>query len=324
VTSVFKSNAPQTNIYIALLAICVKFNVLLQSSTPLFNNLDGILYKSLLQFLQSLVGKQSILFSLLAVLLVIVQAISFNRIVNNLRLHKQPNFLTGMVYVLLTSFFEEWQLFSAPLVVNTIMILVWARLSALNNSIRPKAEIFNLGLLIGLCSFIYFPSFTFLLLIIAGITLSRPFRLQEWIIGFLGVITPIYFLVSYYYLVGKTDSYKFPGFRLSYPRLMGNEAYFVAILFIVLMLALGIYFVNRNMRRLLIQTRKHWQLMFFYLFVALLVPFVNATTSFAYFVLLAVPLSAIIATTYFYVQKKLVAALFFWAAIGIIVAVNYF
>jgi hypothetical protein len=324
VTSIFKSNAPQTNFFIVLLALCLKINAIVKGSAALYNKLDGVLYKRLIELMQSWVGNTSILFSLLAITLIIVQAISFNSIVNNLRLHKQPNYLTGMVYVIITSFFTEWQLFSAPLIVNTIMILVWARLSTLSNSSKPKAEIFNLGLLIGLCSFIYFPSFTFLLLIISGITLSRPFRLQEWIIGLLGVITPIYFLVAYLYLVGHTENYHFPGFKISYPKFNGDEAYFIAILFLLLMVSLGMYFINSNMRRLLIQTRKHWQLMYFYLIVALIVPFVNATTSFAYFILLAVPLSAIISSTYFYVQKKIIASILFWLAIGIVIFVNYF
>lgn len=323
-TGIFKANNPSGNALLFIYAIVLKLPMFLHVRMPQLQPLDGVFYKSILQVLAPVAKGLPYIYSLVTFLLLFTQAISFNKIVNNQRLHKQTNYLTGMSYLLVTSLFSEWFNLSAPLIVNTFFIWIWGRLCGLYSNQHAKATIFNIGMATGLAAFIYFPSVTFLLLIMAGIAVARPFRLQEWLIGLMGIITPIYFFASYLFLTGNMSSFYFPGFHLSYPHFFGNKWAYAALIIVSLSIAIGIYFVNTNMRRQVVQTRKSWQLLFLYIIVAALVPFLNAGINFSYWILLAVPISPLIAAAFYYPEKRAFPMTLHWAMFAVYVAVGFF
>ena len=59
-----------------------------------------------------------------------------------------------------------------------------------------KKNIFNIGLLSGLSILIFFPTFLFVFVVLFGLLIFRPFRIQEWFIVILGIITPFYFVFA--------------------------------------------------------------------------------------------------------------------------------
>ncbi len=292
--------------------------------SPQLQVMDGIFYKNFLTLLQPLAKGIPAIYGIVTFILLVAQAIGLNKIVNNLRLHKQNNYLTGMSYLLLTSLFSEWFSLSAPLIVNTFLIWIWGKLCTLYNNPSPKAAIFNIGMATGLAAFIYFPSLTFLLLIMVGFAVARPFKLQEWLMGLIGIATPVYLFASYLYLTNNISSFHFPGFNFSFPRFFGNWWAYAALVAIIIAVALGIYFININMRRQVVQTRKSWQLLFLYLAVAAFVPFVNTGLNFTYWILLTAPIAPIIAATFFYPQKRIFPQLLHWSMFTIYVAVGFF
>lgn len=322
-TGIFKANNPSGNAILFLYAIVLKLPLFLHLRAPELQPLDGVLYKSLLHALVPIANVFSGTYAVLIFLLLFVQAIGFNKIVNDQRLHKQNNYLTGMSYLLITSLFGDWFSLSAPLIVNTLMIWIWSRLCSLYNNPAAKSVIFNIGLVTGIAAFIYFPSIVFLVLIVVGIAIARPFKLQEWITVLIGMITPIYLYAAYLFLTDKVNVYRFPGFHFSVPHFFGNKWAYVALFSIFIAIIIGIYFVNANMRRQVVQTRKSWQLLFLYFAVAALVPFINASINFSYWILLAVPASPIIAAAFFYPQKKAVPLILHWAMFAIFITIGF-
>ena len=323
-TGIFKANNPSGNALLFGYAILVKLPMFLHYSPPQLQVMDGIFYKNILQLLQPVATGFASIYSIFTFILLFIQAITINKIAGNLKLHRQPNYLTGMSYLLVTSLFSEWFSLSAPLIVNTFLIWIWGKLCTLYNNPSPKATIFNIGIVTGLAAFIYFPSLTFLLLIMVGITIARPFKLQEWLMGLIGIITPVYFFASYLYLTDKISTFHFPGFHLSYPHFFGNRWAYAALVLVTLITAMGIYFINEHINRQVVQTRKSWQLLFLYLIVAVFVPFVNTGLNFTYWILLTAPVAPVIAAAFFYPQKKLVPQLLHWSMFVIYVAVGFF
>ncbi len=323
-TGIFKVNNPSGNAILFGYAILVKLPIFLHYSAPQLQVTDGIFYQNIVLSLQPIAKGFSSIYSIFTFVLLFIQAISINKIAANLKLHRQTNYLTGMSYLLVTSLFSEWFSLSAPLIVNTFLIWIWGKLCTLYNNPSPKATIFNIGLVTGLAAFIYFPSLTFLLLIMVGITIARPFLLQEWLMGLIGIITPVYFFASYLYLTNNVSGFHFPGFHLSYPHFFGNRWAYAALVLVAIATAIGIFFINTNMRRQVVQTRKSWQLLFLYLTVAVFVPFVNTGLNFTYWILLTAPVAPIIAAAFFYPQKKLLPQLLHWGIFAIYVAVGFF
>ena len=323
-TGIFKANNPSGNAILFGYAILLKLPLFLHYSAPQLQVMDGVFYKDILHLLEPVSKGFPSIYNIFTFALIFLQAISINKIASTLKLHRQSNYLSGMAYLLITSLFSEWFSLSAPLIVNTFLIWIWGKLCTLYNNPSPKATIFNIGLVTGLAAFIYFPSLTFLLLIMVGITIARPFRLQEWLMGLVGILTPVYFFASYFYLTDQVTSFHFPGFHLSYPHFFGNRWAYAALVMVLVATSIGIFFINTNMRRQVVQTRKSWQLLFLYLTVAVFVPFVNTGLNFTYWILLTAPVAPIIAAAFFYPQKKLLPQLLHWAMFAIYVAVGFF
>ncbi len=286
--------------------------------------IDGFLYKEILKALKPIGTGLPFIYPLIAFGLLYTQAIYFNKLVNDQRIMQRPNYLTGMSYLLITSLFVEWNLLSSPLIINSFLVWVWAKMSGLHTDPKPKAALFNIGIAIGICTFFYFPSLAFAALIIFGLALTRAFRLAEWVMALLGIITPYYFLLAYVFLTDKWQGYKLPPFAVINP-VFDQSKWALAAIFIVIASAMvGVFYIQQNFRRQLIQVRKSWNLIFLYLIVAFFVPFVNATHTFEYWILCAVPLSALVAATFLYPPKGWFPAALHWLLVALVIMISYF
>jgi hypothetical protein len=73
---------------------------------------------------------------------------------------------------------------------------------------------------------------------------------------------------------------------------------------------------------MLIQVRKSWSLMLIYLLITLLIPFINFSSTFEYWILCALPFAAFHGYTFFYAQKKWLPAALHWVMVVFILALN--
>jgi hypothetical protein len=325
VTGTFKANNPYNTFLLLVYGLLLKLPMFLHPTIPLPQQTDGFLYKALLIQLTKTVGTTiPFIYPFISFLLLYTQAVTFNKLANDQRLMQKPNYLTGMAYLLITSLFKEWNILSAPLIVNTLLIWIWANMSGLNNDKNAKSTLFNLGIGIGIATFFYFPSIAFAILIIVGLTITRPFKLAEWMVALLGIITPYYFLLAYVFLTDKWKGYKFPGFAVSLPKFYESRWALAAIIIVLVATVIGLFFIQQNFRRQLVQTRKSWNLVFLYFLVAVFIPFINATHSFQYWILCAIPLSAFVGSAFLYPAKRWFPQLLHWLMVAFVIAFSYF
>lgn len=322
-TGIFKANNPTNAFVLFVYGIVLKMPAFLHPVIPQPQQIDGFLYKALLRWLQPFGSTVPAIYPFITYLLLYTQAITFNRLVTNQRLLQKPGYLTGMAYLLITSLFTDWGTLSSPLIINTLLLWVWARMSNLHNEGNVKTTLFNIGAAIGIGTFFYFPSIAFVLLIIVGLAITRSFKPAEWLIALLGIVTPYYFLLSYAFLTDKLKGYRPPGVAVSLPGFANNKWQYIAIGIVLFLALTGLFFVQQNLRRQLIQTRKSWNLLFIYLLVALFVPFINATHSFGYWILGAIPLSAVAACTFAYPVRRWIPLVLHWGIVAFIAVLWY-
>lgn len=239
-------------------------------------------------------------------------------------LERKPNYLAAMSYLLITSLFVEWSVLSAPLIINTLLIWVLSKLCNLYNNPNAKTSLFNIGMITGMASLFYFPSIAFSLLIIVGIVITRPFKLPEWVIAFLGILTPYYFLAAWIVLTNRWKDYRFPGVAVTFPKFIETTWAYIAIIFVLFTIAIGIGFIQNNMRRLVVQSRKSWSLIYLYLLVAIFVPFLNAAHSFDYWILTAVPSAAFAAGAFLFPERKWFGFFIHWSLVALTIVSGYF
>lgn len=323
-TGTFKANNSYNNFLLLLYGLLLKLPMFLHPYVPEAQQVDGFLYRAVLSAIKPVSAHFSLIFPVITFILLFSQAVYFNKLVNDLRIMQRPHYLTGMSYLLITSLFTEWNVLSSPLIINSILIWVWSKMSGLYSDPNPKTSLFNIGIAIGIGTFFYFPSIAFSALIIFGLAITRPFKLAEWLMALLGIITPYYFLLALVFLTDKWKGYKFPGFAVTAPLFDQSTWAYLAIGIVVISFIIGIFYIQQNFRRQLIQARKTWNLTFLYLPVAVFVPFVNATHSFEYWILCAVPLSAFVAATFLYPAKKWFPTLLHWLMVAFVIVINYF
>ena len=323
-TGTFKANNPYNTFLMLIYGILLKLPMFLHPKVPQEQMIDGFLYRVLLKWLQPIAGGFPVIYAVIAFLLLYTQAVSFNKMVNELRLMQKPNYLTGMSYLLVTSLFTEWNMLSSPLIINTLLIWVWARMSSLHNDNSPKTTLFNIGIAIGVSTFFYFPSIAFVALVIFGLAIIRPFKLSEWVIALMGIITPYYFLLAWFFLSDKWKQYHCPGIAFTSPKFNQNNWSYIAIIIVILTSITGFFYVQQNFRRQLIQARKSWNLIFLYLVAAVLIPFINATHTFEYWILCAVPLSALLGAAFLYPGKKVFPLIVHWLMVAFVIVISYF
>jgi hypothetical protein len=324
VTGVFKSNNPYNTFLLLIYGLLLKLPMFFHPVVPSSQQTDGFLFKAMLVQLSAVGKNLPVIYSLITFLLLFTQAITFNRLVNDLRLMQKPNYLTAMSYLLITSLFSEWNVLSAPLIINSLLIWVWSRMSRLHNEHNPKTSLFNIGIGIGLSSFFYFPSLAFAALIVFGLLITRAFRFSEWMVALLGIITPYYFLLAYVFLTDKWKGYHFPGVSVTLPHFYESKWATAAIVIVLFTCIIGFFHIQQNFRRQLVQARKSWNLIFLFLLIALFIPFINATHSFVYWILCAVPFSIIAAAGFLYPTKKWFPLILHWLMVGFVIAFSYF
>ena len=323
-TGTFKANNPYNTFLLLVYGILLKLPMFLHIVKPRPQQTDGFLFKELLLQLTAVGNSVPVVYPFIAFLLLYTQAVTFNQLANGQRLMQKPNYLTAMAYLLITSLFKEWNVLSAPLIVNSLLIWVWARMSALSHTKIVTATLFNIGIAIGVATFFYFPSIAFAALIIFGLVVTRPFKLEEWLVSLLGIITPYYFLLSYIFLTDKWKGYHLPGIAISLPKFYESRWALVAIIIVLFTTVIGLFFIRKNFLRQLVQTRKSWNLVFLYFVVAVFIPFINATHSFEYWILCAVPLSAFMACTFLYPEKRWFPQVLHWLIVAFVIAFSYF
>jgi hypothetical protein len=228
-----------------------------------------------------------------------------------------------MSFLLITSLFKDWNVLSSALIVNTFILFIYGLITQLQNTSTPKTILFNIGMLIGLSNFIYTFSFTFLLLAIIGLITYRAFKLHEYIILIVGYLLPYYCLFSYQYL---SDSFDIHNFKLlvsmHLPKFANAKWVLVSVIIIGILSLLGLYMVQDQNRKMNIQVRKSWGLMFFYFCISLCIPFFSA--DFGYWVLCLIPASAFIGAAFLYLLHPQIKIALHWLVFALAIYISYF
>lgn len=320
---IFKANNPLNTFLIFIYGFLLKLEWFFHPHIPVVQKTDGFLFREILGKLENTGNQFPLLYPAITYLLLFTQAITFNKLMNDQKMMQRANYLPAMSYLLITSMFSEWNILTAPLVINTLLIWVWARMSTLYSNTNPKTTLFNIGMMIGISTFFYFPSLAFVLLIVFALIVSRPFILAEWVVSILGIITPYYFLFSYLFLTDKLKGYRLPQFEISYPKFHQNYWELAGICLVILAFLIGGYFVQANFRKQLVQVRKRWSLLLLYLFVAVFVPFINATHTFEYWILTAIPLAAYVGSGFLYPVKRWLPLVLHWLMVLVVLIISY-
>jgi hypothetical protein len=317
----FRQKNPGYILLLVVYALALKFPMFLHPVAPALHPEDNYLYRLILKALDSMLHQNALAYSILTFLILLSQALLFNRICNHEKVLPKPNFLPGMSYLLITSLLADWSHFSAPLLINSIMIWNWYRMMELYNTHRPGTAIFGIGVWTGIVSLLYIPAVAFLLLVLFGLITMRPFRIREWVIGLLGFTFPYYFLFLFLYLTGHWHWKEVvPHIVFIVPSQPASIWIAMGIFWLVVPFIIGGFFTQRHLSKFLIQIRKAWSLALLFLMVGVVVILLNEVNSYEKWAILAPPFAAFHAAAYYYPRKTAGPEILHWLIVAYIVA----
>lgn len=285
---------------------------------------DEDLFHYLVSMVNSTGTNSAVLFSMLSIALLFAQAFMVNYMVNEYRMTTRPSFFPAMAYLLITSLLPEWNYLSSPLVACTLIIWAFIKVFRLYNLSSTKGEVFNIGLIIGLSSYIYFPAAAFVICLLFGILILIPFRPNEIILFLMGFLTPYYFYGAYLFLNDQLSFASFlPHISVQVPVVKSSIFLAVATVLLAVPFLIGGYFIQAHMHKMLIQVRKNWSILLLYILLAFFIPFINTYTSFNNWVLIAAPFAAFHANAYYYPAKKWLPVVLFTLTVAFIFFQQY-
>lgn len=320
----FRSGNPLTVLLLFLYMLFIKFFYLLHPVTFLADGSEGLLYTWLTGWLSGMVGPSPLFFTFLALMLLFVQALLLTRIVNSHRLFAKDTYLTAMCYLLLTSLLQSWNVFSPALIVNTVMLWIFASVTDLymRNSARDVS--FNMGFALGICGLFYFPSVLFVALLFLSLGIMRAFRLAEWIIGLLGILCPFYLLGTWLFLTDRWELIsELVNIRVNLPVITDYKVW-GAMIWGMLFFVVGWLLLQRTFKKMLIQGRKIWATVVIYALVAMLLPVFSGHFSATYWVLAVMPVSLFAANVFWSISNNAVANAIHILTLVYVIIMQYF
>lgn len=322
---IFKQKNPANLFILFAVGILIKLPMFMGPHGPVVHSSDGALYTAILKFLNPVGKSFLLLYPLLTYALLFMQAVILTSFINIQRMTNKSTYLPGLAYILITSLLPEWNVFSAPLLVNSILIFVLSALFGIYNRQNVRGAIFNIGLALGIAGFLFVSSLTFIVWVWLAMAVMRPFRINEWLICLLGITTPFYFYAIYLVINGQWSWDNFlPTITIGLPSLK-QSAWLAGSVFLVMVPFLaGGYYVQENLRRMLINVRKGWSLLLLFLLTALLLPFINSSDTFENWIMGMVPLAAFHGCAYLYSTWRPFPYIIFWITVGFIVAYQYY
>lgn len=316
--ALFRQKSPGNVVILLLFGLGLKLPLFLSPKWIVVPQQDGWLYVQLIKVFSSAQG--GLLAGVLAFLLLYIQALMVNHVVNEYRMTGRQTFLPGMAFLLITSLVPDWSCLSAPLIASTLVVWAFSKLFELYNTTAANTRIYNIGFFLGLASFFYFPSLAFALCLFIGAAILRPFRVNEVFLLFMGILTPFYFFAAYLFLTDQLSvKALFPVVRIAVP--VGRPSYWMlsSIIVLVIPFLMGGFYIQTQLRKMLIQARKNWSVLLLYVLLAVLIPFINNDGTYTAWVTTAAPVAAFHACAYLYPERKWVTnALFIIVVLFII------
>ncbi len=290
----FKNNTPFTVIILFIFTLIVKIKVLLHPIAP--NQIaNHFLYNYLLKLLHYVLGNGPFAFTLLAIVLLFMQAIYLNSVTIRHKLFPKQTYIAAYVYLLLTSVYPRFSFFSEGILVNWLLIGAMDIMFGFSKNTQPRKLIYNAAMLFAVAAMFQFSMVGFFLLLIVGLLLFRTFNAGEWSVGLLGYLTPFYFLASIFFLADKLYLFRnWPHIGFSLQQIDQPLYFVITVVSLLLMLFSGLIAMRNNVPMTNIYIRRDWIAISFYLITSIMVAFITDYYITSAWLIVLPPLSIII------------------------------
>lgn len=314
----FKDKSDFNLIFLLLLSVAVHFHVWMQPPIIIANESDGLLSYLLLHYIQPL---PPLLLIVLFHTIILSQAIRLNIFLSNFKMFQQISYIPAFTYIILTAMFPYWDVISAGLIANSLVIWILVKLLRLYEQSQPKTLEFNIGLIVGISIILHEPIAILIAVVLFALLIIRPFKLAEWLVLIMGILLPFYFIFTYVFLTGNINDFRqfLPKLDWKNPLVQPSFNIILALIVMGVQLLAGFFYWNEQQTRFIIQVRKYWGVLFLLLILTFFQPILFSVQGLYASAIAIAPLASFISFAYATPKRLLIPNLLFWAGAAVIV-----
>ena len=314
----FKDRSDLNLIFLLLLSVAVHFHVWMHPPLIIANESDGLLSYFLLHFIQPL---SPLVLIVLFHTIILSQAIRLNILLSNFKMFQQISYVPAFAYIILTAMFPYWDVISAGLIANSLVIWILVKLLRLYDQGQPKTLEFNIGLIVGISIILHEPIAILIAVVLFALLIIRPFKLAEWLVLIMGILLPFYFIFTYVFLTGNIADFRhfLPKLDWKNPLVQPSFNVILALIVMGVQLIAGFFYWNEQQARFIIQVRKYWGVLFLLLILTFFQPILFSVQGLYASAIVLAPLASFISFAYATPKRLLIPNFLFWAGAAVIV-----
>jgi hypothetical protein len=242
-----------------------------------------------------------------ATIITVIQAIIFNRLVNNYNLLGRPSFLPALMYVTISSILIPFIVLSPALICNFLLLWLISKFLTVYRQDEARSVMYDSGLIIGVGTLIYFPFIGMIVMLWIALIIFRAFDWREWVSGIAGFFTVYLFLGVAYYLndsFGQFASLKVP-LAAAFPSIFKVNIYdYIVLAPILATLVLGFFSLQQKLSRSSVHIRKSYLIIFIIFIFILLSFYLKPEYHIYHFVLTTAPVAVFMAHYFMNASKR--------------------
>lgn len=320
--SFFRQNLFFNSLLLLPYTIIVRIHSLIYPESYASSEIEGWFNWTLFEWLKNVPVIQSIL----AILLIFLQAVTINYIVNRHRLTLRPNLFPGVFYILLVSLSKESLYLNPVLFANVFFLLAVVNLFKTYRVAQVSTSIFNSAFFIGIASLFYMPTLLYLLPCFIALFMLRSFRVKERMQYLLGAVTALFLAFSIFFYFGLYHSFLQPYFNsnIALPQISDIQLKALIPTGLVLLAMIAVitnYYSLRKKKS--IQSQRKIDILYWFLFFSpIMLLFWYRIDSWS-LLLISMPLSILIGMMLYRVKNQLIAELIHFVALAVIFTIHF-
>ena len=303
---IFKQNDISSAFGLVIMTILLKLKFILHP--PALADLGSFQRGFLFSFpaLAELYHQRPALYVIVSVLVLLSFAIYLNIVVNREKLLVKKTYLPAFCFILLSSFSPLLNIISMAGIANIILFIAFSKTLQLYHLSKPRRACFDIGLLVTIAGFFYFPALLFILLFLIILLLLRAFVIEEVLAYLLGILTPVYLCLSIVYLTGYWPHlHEIAFLHLTPPiRTMSIIPLILTSVISITMLVYSLFLLNLAGIKNTMAVRKKWNGVVIYLFFAMLCGIFSAMFPGIPWVITITPISILLCQTFLNNNEK--------------------
>jgi hypothetical protein len=308
---VFKSNHPGSLLLLPIIGLLFWSFIFFTHSPALPIDQPQLLYSYISDFFPS----NAKINGLIAVVLIILEALYLNYILSKQELFVKNNHLPALLYMVLFLAFPVMITISPVLISNFFLLVLLDKVLTSYKRDRANENFFDAALVISISSLFYFPTIVFLPFVFIAIGLMRSVSLREFFVTLAGFVVPYLFVFIYHFYIDSNDAFfskNFPFNFIGHFSIKGLQPGYYYVFYVIsflLMISLSRFLKGFSYGT--IKTRRVLSVMITFLIFSIFTAFISSSVSIYSLGTIVIAMSIYFSNFFLSLKKKWFAELLF-------------